>query len=94
MAVQELYRGEPDLYLDKLVFWLAIHHDIVILKSALHTNLKEVGLTQKLLHKIAIEHDAQLCQDYLDTINGEHKGDSDMLVFTDKTSKNDHTLAC
>jgi transposase len=92
-AVQELYRGEPDLYLDELVFWLAIHHDIVISKSALHTNLKEAGLTRKLLHKIAIERDAQLRQDYLDTINGELEGDSDMLVFADETSKNDHTLA-
>ena len=34
-AVQDIYRAEPDLYLDELVFWLAVHHDIVISKSAL-----------------------------------------------------------
>lgn len=92
-AVQDIYNGEPDLYLDELVFWLALHHDIVISKSALHTNLKEAGLTRKLLHKIAIERDAQLRQNYLDIINGELERDSNMLVFADETSKNDHTLA-
>ena len=92
-AVQDIYRAEPDLYLDELVFWLAIHHDIVISKSALHLNLKEAGLSRKLLHKIAIEHDTQLREEYMDTINGELEGDSSMLVFVDETSKNDHTLA-
>ena len=76
------------------MFWLAIHHDIVISKSALHLNLKKAGLSRKLLHKIAIEHDAQLHNEYMDTINGELEGDSSMLVFVDETSKNDHTLAC
>jgi hypothetical protein len=53
-AVRELYGGEADLYLDELVFWLTIHYDIVISKSAIHTNLKEAGLIRKLLHKTAI----------------------------------------
>ena len=75
------------------MFWLAIHHDIVISKSALHLNLKEAGLSRKLLHKIAIERDAQLREEYMDTINGELEGDSSMLVFVDETSKNDHTLS-
>ena len=92
-AVQDIYNGEPDLYLDELVFWLALHHDIVISKSALDTNLKEAGLTRKLLHKIVIERDAQLRQNYLDIIDGKLQGDSNMLVFADETSKNDHTLA-
>ncbi|KIM73344.1 hypothetical protein PILCRDRAFT_15316 [Piloderma croceum F 1598] len=51
-AVHDIYKSEPDIYLDELVFWLAIHHDIVISKSALHKNL-EAGLTRKLLHEIA-----------------------------------------
>jgi hypothetical protein len=92
-AVKEVCKGEQDLYLDELVFWLAIDHDIVISKSALHMNLKEAGLTRKLLHKIAIEQDAQLLQDYLDIINGELERNSDLLVFADETIKNKHTLA-
>jgi hypothetical protein len=92
-AVQDIYRTKPDLYLDELVFWLAIHHNIIISKSALHMNLQEAGLSHKLLHKIAIECDTQLHEEYMDTINGELEEDSSLLVFADETSKNDHTLA-
>jgi hypothetical protein len=75
------------------VFWLAIHHNIVISKSALHKNLEEAGLTRKLLHKIARECDELLRQEYWDVINGNLDGNSDLLVFADETSKNDLTLA-
>jgi transposase len=92
-AVHDIYKGDPDIYLDELVFWLAIHHDIVISKSALHKNLEEAGLTRKLLHKIAQERDEQLRQEYWDVINGDLNGNSDLLVMADETSKNDLTLA-
>jgi transposase len=92
-AVHDIYKGDPDIYLDELVFWLAIHHDIVILKSALHKNLEEASLTRKLLHKIARERDEQLRQEYWDVINGDLDGNSDLLVMVDETSKNDLTLA-
>ncbi|KAF8234211.1 hypothetical protein L208DRAFT_1550679 [Tricholoma matsutake] len=59
-AVHTLYEQDSDLYLDELVLWLAIHHDIVISVSALHENLKEAGLTQQILHKIALERDEEL----------------------------------
>jgi hypothetical protein len=29
-AIKEVYNNEADVYLDKLVWWLAIHHDIAI----------------------------------------------------------------
>jgi transposase len=63
-AVYDIYKTDPDMYLDELQFWLAIHHDIVISISALHTNLQEAGLSRKLLHKIARERDQQQRQDY------------------------------
>jgi hypothetical protein len=31
-AVYDIYQSDPDIYLDKLFFWLAIHHDIAISK--------------------------------------------------------------
>lgn len=92
-AVHDIYRNEPDMYLDELVFWLAINHDIAISKSALQKNLEEAGLTRKLLTKIAQERDQQARQDYWDVINGDLGGDSDLLVMADETSKNDLTLA-
>ena len=93
MAVHDVYNGDPDIYLNKLIFWLAIHHDIIISKSALHKNLEEASLTRKLLHKIAQEHDKQLRQEYWDVINGNLEGNSDLLMMADKTSKNNLTLA-
>ena len=33
-------------------------------------------------------------QEYWDVINGELRGDGDLLVMADETSKNDLTLAC
>ncbi|KAF8225004.1 hypothetical protein L208DRAFT_1154692, partial [Tricholoma matsutake] len=40
MAVHTIYEQESDLYLDELVLWLAINHNIIISVSALHENLK------------------------------------------------------
>ena len=45
-----LLATEPALYLDELVWWLGVQHDIVISKSALAVNLKALGLTRKVLH--------------------------------------------
>ncbi|KAJ7037750.1 hypothetical protein C8F04DRAFT_952290 [Mycena alexandri] len=67
-ACYDIYRKEPDLYLDELRWHLAIHHDIVISISALQKNLDDVGLTRKLLHKVARERDKQQRQDYLDAV--------------------------
>ncbi|KAJ7577940.1 hypothetical protein C8J56DRAFT_746542, partial [Mycena floridula] len=44
-AVKQVYEGEPDAYLDELIWFLAIHHDVAISKSALQRNLQEAGLT-------------------------------------------------
>jgi transposase len=92
-AVYDIYRNDPDIYLDELVFWLAIHNDIVISKSSLQRNLESAGLTRKLLQKIARERDEQVRQEYWDAINGDLAGNSDLLVMADETSKNDLTLA-
>jgi transposase len=92
-AVYDIYKGEPDTYLDELQWWLAVNHDIAISLSALQKNLQDAGLTRKLLQKIAKERDEQLRQEYWDVVNGELLGDSDLLVFADETSKNELTLA-
>jgi len=76
-AVYDIYKGEPDTYLDKLQWWLAVNHDITISLSALQKNLQDAGLTRKLLQKIAKEHDEELRQEYWDVVNREILGDSD-----------------
>ncbi|KAH6905071.1 hypothetical protein BKA70DRAFT_1026127, partial [Coprinopsis sp. MPI-PUGE-AT-0042] len=63
-AVYVILRAHPNIYLDELMLWLAVHHDIVISRTALHETLKRNGLTRKLLQKVAIERDKQLRQEW------------------------------
>ncbi|KAJ7077634.1 hypothetical protein B0H15DRAFT_738610, partial [Mycena belliarum] len=88
-AIYDIYQKNSTIYLDKLRWWLAIHHNIVISVSALQRNLEQVGLAHKLLHIIARERTKQQHDDYHDAINSDLGGDSDVLIFTDETSKND-----
>jgi transposase len=67
-ACQTLYQSDSDLYLDEIVTWLALTHDIVISTSTLSRNLIEAGLTRKILHKIAAECDGLLRQEWKDSI--------------------------
>jgi transposase len=92
-AIQEVYKNEADVYLDELMWWLAIHHDIVISRSSLQQNLEEAGLTRKLLHKIAHERDAEVRAEYLAVIRDHAAGDGEEFVFVDEMSKNDHDTA-
>jgi hypothetical protein len=75
------------------MWWLAIHHDIVISRSSLQRNLKEAGLTRKLLHKIARERDAEVRAEYLAVIQDHAAGDGEEFVFVDEMTKNDHYTA-
>ena len=59
-VVHQVYATNSDTYIDELVWWLAIHHDIVISAATLHRNLQEAGLTQKLLCTLVLERDEVL----------------------------------
>ncbi|KAH6911785.1 hypothetical protein BKA70DRAFT_1079882, partial [Coprinopsis sp. MPI-PUGE-AT-0042] len=63
-AIYTLFENESDIYLDELVFWLAVQHDLVISKSALQATLARAGLSRKLLHKVAKERDAELRREW------------------------------
>jgi DDE superfamily endonuclease len=93
-AVHTLYTMDPDLYLDELVLWLAIHHDIAISVPALQQNLTKAGLTRKILHKIALERDEVLRQQWRDMQAGDDfLADGSQFICLDETSKNEHTYA-
>ncbi|PCH39788.1 hypothetical protein WOLCODRAFT_68487 [Wolfiporia cocos MD-104 SS10] len=72
-SIHLLYQNHPDTYLDELLFWLAIHHDIIISPSALQRNLREAGLTCKLLHKIAAERDEEEQTAWHETSKNDHR---------------------
>jgi len=89
-AIQAVYDNEADVYLDELIWWLAVHHELVISRSALQKTLVNAGLTRKLLHKIARERDAEARANFLDIMHDYSGGDGAEFVFVDEMSKNDH----
>jgi transposase len=92
-AIHIIYKSSPEIYLDELQYWLAIHHDITISVAALHRNLEDAGLTRKILHKIATEQDEALHAEWRNHLDEEFSGTGDEFVFVDEISKNDHSTA-
>ena len=61
--------------------------------STISRNLKEAGLTRKLLHKLAAERDEVLRDDWKESLRTDFQGDGSEFVCVDETSKNEHTYA-
>jgi hypothetical protein len=54
----------------------------------------EAGLTQKILHKLALERDEALREDWRQRLQNDFFRDGSEFVCVDETSKNDITYAC
>ena len=67
-AIREFYHNEADAYLDELIWWLGIHHNVTISCSTLHKNLQDASLTQKWLHMITRECDQEMRAEYMEVI--------------------------
>lgn len=80
----------PELYLDELMEWLAIYHDVALSKSALHDILRDCGQTYKLLRKAAVERDPEVRQQFRTFVY--HNISAEMLVAIDESSKDDRTV--
>ena len=80
----------PDLYLDEIQDWIALAYEVGISKSSLFRNIRDAGLTYKLLRKAAAERDEDLRQEWKDEINAHFTGFQ--MVFVDETSKDDRTI--
>ncbi|KAJ3486394.1 hypothetical protein NLJ89_g11811 [Agrocybe chaxingu] len=95
VEIHQLFGTDPDLYLDELALWLALHHDIVISIASLQRNLEDAGLTRKALQKIAAERDEALRAEFTGTIQDDtlFSGDGSEFVALDETSKNEHAYA-
>ena len=88
--LRELIRETPSLYLDEIRDWLALYHDVPISTTALHYNLREHGLTYKLLRKAAAERDDIARSEWLLEITSLYT--ADQLVVLDETSKDNRTI--
>ncbi|EGO02438.1 hypothetical protein SERLA73DRAFT_35899, partial [Serpula lacrymans var. lacrymans S7.3] len=64
-----LLEDTPEMYLDKIQDWLALAHDVHILKTALFEHIRDVGLTYKVLQKAAAERDKIWRKEWLKDIN-------------------------
>ncbi len=99
-AIHVLLKSHPDTYLDKLQWFLAIHHDLPISLSTLQHNLIRAGLTRKLLHTIAVERDEQRRAAYLAGVTNpiNFSGTGFEFITVDESSKDErmfgHRYGC
>jgi hypothetical protein len=80
-------------YLDELILWLVIHHDIIISVSVLHENLKQSGLTWKVVHNLPCS-EMKSCEHSGGQQDPCLSGDGLEFICLDKTSKNEHSCSC
>jgi transposase len=88
--LRDLIVESPSLLLDEIGEWLAIYHDQPILSTALHDNLKDLGLTYKRLKRVATKRDDRYRAEWLHNITSNYT--ADQLVFLDESSKDDRTI--
>jgi transposase len=88
--LHELIRETPTLFLDEIGEWLALYHDQPISTTALHDNLRELGLTHKILRKAAAERDDQARAEWLIHITSNYT--ARQMVVLDESSKDGRTI--
>jgi transposase len=88
--LHEMFIENPSLLLDEIGEWLAIYHDQPISTTALHDNLKDLGLTYKRLKRIAAERDNAFRADWLHNMTSNYT--ADQLVFLDESSKDNRAI--
>lgn len=92
-AIKDIYKHNADTYLDELQWIHAIDHDIAISISALQETLTRAGLTRKVLHKIASEHNEERRAEFLHCIHNNFSGTGDEFVVIDESSKDERTYS-
>lgn len=85
-----LMQEAPELYLDEIQEWLILAHDVGIGRSTLDQNLRDIGVTYKLLRKAASERDEERRQEFMEYARNNWV--ASQLVFVDESSKDDRTI--
>ena len=88
--LKELIDKSPELYPDEIGEWLALYHDIPMSTTALHNNLRDLGLTQKSMCWRATECDHALHTAWLHDILSTYT--AEQMVVVNETSKDGKTL--
>ncbi|KAJ8582624.1 hypothetical protein M405DRAFT_830317 [Rhizopogon salebrosus TDB-379] len=71
-SIQDPSAVDANLFLDEVCTWLAFEHNNIISLSTLSRTLEQVGLTRKILQKLAAERDG-ICREE----------DTGSMVFSD-----------
>jgi len=81
----------PYLYLDEIREWLALYHDQPISMTALHNNLRRMGLSRKIMRKAAAERDRVARAEWLAYVTSTFSAEE--MVILDESSKDGRTIA-
>lgn len=88
--IMSLLDETPEMFLDEIQDWLTIAHDVKISRTALFENIRDSGVTYKMLRKAAAERDeearalwkAEMQENYV----------ASQVIVVDESSKDDRTL--
>lgn len=83
---------EPDMYLDKIQSWVAIHQEVGISKSSLAELIQDIGFSYKLLHNAVMERDEDEWEEF--RAWAREMLVPEMIVAVDESSKDDRTIYC
>lgn len=78
------------MYLDEIQDWIAVTQDMEISKSALHTLIRDAGITYKMLRKAAAERDEEARHKWRGFIR--ENVIASMVITADESSKDDRTI--
>ena len=78
------------MFLDEIQDWLALAYNTAISKTTLFENIRDLGITYKLLRKAAAERDEEVRQEWVDDMRTHFM--ASQLVMVDETSKDDRTI--
>lgn len=85
-----LLQEAPEMYLSEIQDWIALAFEVHISRAALHQNIRDAGITFKLLRRAAAERDEDLRQEWKLEVNAHFM--ASQMVFIDETSKDERTI--
>jgi len=85
-----LLEEAPEMYLSEIQDWIALTHEVHISKSALHDNIRDAGISFKLLRRAAAERDEDYREEWKQDANAHFT--ASQMVFVDETSKDERTV--
>jgi transposase len=85
-----LLEEAPEMYLSEIQEWIALAFEVHISRAALHLNIRDAGISFKLLRRAAAERDEDLRQEWKNEVNAHFM--ASQMVFVDETSKDDRTI--